>query len=95
LKIDRQFTAEISTSETRVGLVSAILTLAATMGLRVVVEGVETQQQRELLLELGCRTGQGFLWSKPIPAEAFNGSRWQFATQDPVTGARGDTPLAP
>jgi diguanylate cyclase (GGDEF)-like protein len=78
LKIDRRFTAEIATSGTGAGLVSAILTLAATMGLRVVAEGVETVVQRQLLLQLGCRSGQGYLWSRPLPPEAFTDSLWQF-----------------
>ncbi len=79
LKIDQQFIAEIASGGARAGLVAAIVTLAETMGLSVVAEGVETAAQRELLLALGCRTGQGFLWSPPIEPGGFDLSLWQFA----------------
>ena len=59
LKVDRQFTAEIASGSIRAGLVAAIVTLADTMGLRVVAEGVETVAQRDLLISLGCRYGPG------------------------------------
>jgi len=78
LKIDRQFVSEIASGSTRSGMISAILTLARTMGLRVVAEGVETEAQRNILLQLGCQYGQGYLWSRPLPASQFSGSLWQF-----------------
>jgi EAL domain-containing protein (putative c-di-GMP-specific phosphodiesterase class I) len=78
LKIDRQFISEIASGSTRSGIISAILTLARTMGLRVVAEGVETEAQRNVLLQLGCQYGQGYLWSRPLPASQFSGSLWQF-----------------
>jgi EAL domain-containing protein (putative c-di-GMP-specific phosphodiesterase class I) len=81
LKIDRQFVAEIVPGGARAGLVSAIVTLAQTMGLRVIAEGVETPVQRQLLLRLGCSYGQGYLWSRPLPAEKFTTSLWQFAPE--------------
>ncbi len=79
LKIDQQFTSAIASGGARAGLVAAIVTLAETMGLAVVAEGVETTEQRQLLLSLGCRAGQGYLWSAPLAPDDFDLSLWQFA----------------
>jgi EAL domain-containing protein (putative c-di-GMP-specific phosphodiesterase class I) len=51
-------------------IVDAVVHLAHALGLRVVAEGVETQQQREVLLALGCDELQGYLIARPMPAEA-------------------------
>jgi predicted signal transduction protein with EAL and GGDEF domain len=51
-------------------IVQAIVTLAQQLGLRVVAEEVETQEELELLRRLGCDLVQGFLFSKPMPVEA-------------------------
>jgi EAL domain-containing protein (putative c-di-GMP-specific phosphodiesterase class I) len=48
-----------------------ILTLAQSMGLSVVAEGVETEFQAAKLLEMGCKLGQGFLLARPMPGDAF------------------------
>ncbi|SDO75440.1 diguanylate cyclase (GGDEF) domain-containing protein [Nakamurella panacisegetis] len=87
LKIDRQFVAEIVPGGARAGLVSAIVSLADTMGLRVVAEGVETPVQHELLLRLGCRWGQGYFWSPPLTADRFTTSLWQFAPETRTVGS--------
>ena len=50
------------------GCVTAILDLGAALGMDVVVEGVETDEQRAFLLERGCRLAQGFLLGRPAPA---------------------------
>ncbi|MGD0830580.1 MAG: EAL domain-containing protein [Terracidiphilus sp.] len=52
-------------------IVQAILSLGRAMNLKVVAEGVETEQQREFLAGLGCHTYQGYLFSRPVPIEAF------------------------
>lgn len=52
-------------------LVQAIVQLAATLGIRVVAEGVETAAQREFLQRIGCAMLQGYLISRPQPADAF------------------------
>ena len=49
-------------------MVAAMITLAKNLGMEPVAEGVETEEQRAFLLDHGCRTGQGFLLSRPIPA---------------------------
>ena len=69
LKIDHTFTASMVTDPRRCALVGAILNLARTLDLDVVAEGVETCEQRQLLLDMGCRLAQGFLYSHPQPLD--------------------------
>ena len=52
-------------------IVRAIISLSQSLGLGVVAEGIETKEQHAFLLEYGCTTGQGYLFSRPIPAEDF------------------------
>jgi EAL domain-containing protein (putative c-di-GMP-specific phosphodiesterase class I) len=70
LKIDRAFVIEMDTPE-GLALVSTIIILAHALKLRVVAEGVETEQQMRQLLSLNCDEMQGFLFSKPVPADIF------------------------
>ncbi|WP_432536557.1 putative bifunctional diguanylate cyclase/phosphodiesterase [Kineococcus arenarius] len=67
LKLDAGFTAGITTSPRRAGMLEALLSLSATLGLRVVAEGVETAEQARLLTEMGCPLAQGWLFSRPVP----------------------------
>ncbi|CAM9425985.1 unnamed protein product [Discosporangium mesarthrocarpum] len=69
LKIDRSFVSGIGESESDENLTSAIVALANRLGLAVVAEGVETEEQARVLTELGCQELQGYLFSKPLPAE--------------------------
>ncbi len=71
LKIDRSFVSEMSVSAEGLSLVSTIITLAHSMRLKVVAEGVETEEQKRLLRLLGCNEMQGFLFSKAVPADEF------------------------
>jgi EAL domain-containing protein (putative c-di-GMP-specific phosphodiesterase class I) len=68
LKIDRSFVADLS-QDNVVGLVSAMIRMAEAIGLQPVAEGIETEEQRAFLLGQGCPLGQGYLFSKPAPAE--------------------------
>ncbi|KGM13537.1 putative bifunctional diguanylate cyclase/phosphodiesterase [Cellulomonas bogoriensis] len=70
LKIDRLFVSRLTADRAERGLVQAVLAVARSLDLQVVAEGVETQEQREELLALGCRQAQGYLFSRPVPAEA-------------------------
>jgi diguanylate cyclase (GGDEF)-like protein/PAS domain S-box-containing protein len=71
LKIDRAFVAEMTQDPRAAALVEAIATMARSLGLTVVPEGIETEAQREALLALGCRYGQGFLFGRPQPGAAY------------------------
>jgi diguanylate cyclase (GGDEF)-like protein/PAS domain S-box-containing protein len=69
LKVDRSFVAPLNTDPRARTLADSIVTLARMVGLDTVAEGVETPDQLDILLELGCTTGQGFLWSPAVPPE--------------------------
>jgi diguanylate cyclase (GGDEF)-like protein/PAS domain S-box-containing protein len=71
LKIDRSFMIEMTTAPTGLALVSTIINLAHSLKLGVVAEGVETEEQSRLLRLLNCDELQGYLFSKPVPAEIF------------------------
>ncbi len=70
LKIDRTFTAGVTADGKRGTLARTILTLAGTLGLRTVAEGVETPEQHAELVALGCDLGQGYLYARPMDREA-------------------------
>jgi diguanylate cyclase (GGDEF)-like protein/PAS domain S-box-containing protein len=69
LKIDRSFVANLGKEQGRV-MVTTMVGLARGLGLQPLAEGIETEEQRAFLLAQGCPLGQGYLFSKPAPAEA-------------------------
>ena len=69
LKIDRSFIRDLGMTPQSSAVVTAIIALARSLGLRVVAEGVENLRQMEVLHRLGCGVMQGFLFSKPQPPE--------------------------
>lgn len=71
LKIDLSFVRNMTTGPQGLALVSTIISLAHALKLKVVAEGVETEEQRRLLHLLGCDEMQGYLFSKPVPSEIF------------------------
>jgi EAL domain-containing protein (putative c-di-GMP-specific phosphodiesterase class I) len=71
LKIDRSFVIDMTAGPQGLALVSTIINLAHSLRLKVVAEGVETEEQSKLLRLLRCDEMQGFLFSKPLPAERF------------------------
>lgn len=71
LKLDRQFLVANLHSERHVAVIRLILNLAKTLGMKVIAEGVETKEQANLLLSLGCHYAQGYLYGKPEPAQKF------------------------
>jgi len=71
LKIDRSFIIDMVSGEEGLVLVSTIVSLAHALKLKVVAEGVETQEQLRLLRSLRCDEYQGYLFGKPVPAEIF------------------------
>jgi EAL domain-containing protein (putative c-di-GMP-specific phosphodiesterase class I) len=68
VKIDRSFVSSAPQDPMRAAIISAVMHLAGLVGLDVVAEGIETEEQRQTLVELGCRVGQGFLFGRPVPA---------------------------
>ncbi len=72
LKIDRTFTRNLSSDSSDMALSEAIIVMAHKLELRVIAEGVETEQQRDLLITAGCDYGQGYLFAKPMPTEQFD-----------------------
>jgi diguanylate cyclase len=69
LKIDRSFIENLSDSRNDQAIVTAVAALAKTLNLRLVAEGVETEAQRSLLIQLGCGHIQGWLLCKALPAQ--------------------------
>jgi EAL domain-containing protein (putative c-di-GMP-specific phosphodiesterase class I) len=67
LKIDRSFVQDIPGDRDDVAITSTIILMARQLGLDVIAEGIETAQQQHFLLQQGCRTGQGFYFSRPVP----------------------------
>jgi len=74
LKIDRSFVIDMTAGPEGLALVSTIINLAHSLKLKVVAEGVETEEQSRLLRLLNCDEMQGFLFSKPVPGEIFEAS---------------------
>ena len=72
LKIDQSFVREVPEDPHACSIVRAIITLAKSLELDIIAEGVETESQRQFLLENGCELYQGYLFSRPIPIEQFN-----------------------
>ena len=68
LKIDRSFVQRMNAGQQSLQIVQTILELARVLGMDVVAEGIETEEQSEMLQDLGCRYGQGYLFSPPLPA---------------------------
>ncbi len=71
LKIDQSFVRDIEDDTSDRAIVSTIIAMAQGLNLDVIAEGVETEQQRQLLLDKGCSHFQGYLFSKPVPLEQF------------------------
>jgi EAL domain-containing protein (putative c-di-GMP-specific phosphodiesterase class I) len=71
LKIDRSFVHDMTVGQQGTVLVSTIIKMAHSLQLKVVAEGVETEEQSTLLHALGCDESQGYLFGKPAPSELF------------------------
>jgi diguanylate cyclase (GGDEF)-like protein/PAS domain S-box-containing protein len=73
IKIDRTFVGEILVDPISGAVAQAIISFGKAMGLQVIAEGVETEEQRAFLARLGCHSFQGYLFSHPLPLGEFNG----------------------
>ena len=69
IKIDRSFITPLGEDKEAGAVVAAIVRLAKALRLSVIAEGVETDEQRQQLKEIGCAQAQGFLFSAPVPAD--------------------------
>ncbi|WP_461022534.1 putative bifunctional diguanylate cyclase/phosphodiesterase [Thalassiella azotivora] len=67
LKVDREFVRVLPGDVRTAALLRSVVDMAAALGLRTVAEGIETQQQRQVLAEMGFDLGQGYLFSRPVP----------------------------
>ncbi len=70
LKIDKSFITGIATNKNII--INSVITLGNSLGLRVIAEGIETQEQLQFLRDKGCELGQGYFLSKPLTAEIIN-----------------------
>jgi diguanylate cyclase (GGDEF)-like protein len=70
LKVDRHFVVDLEVSDSARSIVEAVLSVARTLGMRVVAEGVETEGQRDILVQMGCDELQGYLFARPMSAAA-------------------------
>jgi diguanylate cyclase (GGDEF)-like protein len=95
LKIDRSFVQGIGTSAEDDAIVRAVISMAQSLGLSVTAEGIETSEQARLLREWSCQTGQGYLFSRPLPAEQFTAL---FRARSPASShshSAGDVAMEP
>jgi diguanylate cyclase (GGDEF)-like protein len=72
LKIDRAFVRDLGTSRgTGASIAQTVIRLGQSLGLSIIAEGIETEEQAQMLMDLGCPLAQGFLYSKPVDSSAF------------------------
>ncbi|SIQ13570.1 EAL domain, c-di-GMP-specific phosphodiesterase class I (or its enzymatically inactive variant) [Micromonospora avicenniae] len=90
VKVDRSFVQGMATDPGDLAIVNAVVTLSQQFGLAVVAEGVESELTLELLQDIGCEIGQGFLFSRPLPYERLEA--WFGAQVDPETITSGELP---
>ncbi len=85
LKIDRSFVRDVCSNEQSAEIASSIIALGQNMHLQVIAEGVETEEQMEFLRSKGCNEAQGFLFSRPVPAEEMKKSFQEIVSRKVVT----------
>jgi EAL domain-containing protein (putative c-di-GMP-specific phosphodiesterase class I) len=88
VKIDDSFVQGMATDSSDLAIVRAVISLARALGLTVVAEGVESEMTLELLEEMGCEIGQGYLFSRPLPYERLEA--WFSAQTEPESTPTGE-----
>ena len=90
LKIDQSFVRDVITDADDAAIVTTIVGMANSLNLKIVAEGIETQEHSGFLRDLRCQIGQGYLFSKPVPADEFgtflNGYRIEEVSLPPASG---------
>ena len=71
LKIDRAFVSDITTNKVDADIVTTIIALSHSLNVKVIAEGVETEEQKALLAREGCDSMQGYLFGRPVPPDEF------------------------
>jgi EAL domain-containing protein (putative c-di-GMP-specific phosphodiesterase class I) len=71
IKIDKDFLKEIRDKDRNRMILNSVISLAGSLGMDIIVEGVETERQHKVLTEMGCRHFQGFYFSRPVPVDEF------------------------
>jgi EAL domain-containing protein (putative c-di-GMP-specific phosphodiesterase class I) len=79
LKIDRAFVRDILVDVASGAIAQTIISLGTAMGLSVIAEGVESAEQRDFLIGIGCHSFQGYLYSRPLPLKEFEAWSEEFA----------------
>ena len=87
LKIDQSFIQDIETQDSRT-IVETIIVMGQKLGLKIIAEGIETEQQRAILAKAGCNYGQGYLFAHPLSSDAFT-ALLRKASYFPETGRDG------
>jgi diguanylate cyclase (GGDEF)-like protein/PAS domain S-box-containing protein len=72
IKIDQSFVRDLTANEEGTRIVTALIGMGKSLHMQVVAEGVETREQLEILQQHGCSQGQGYYFSRPVPADEFN-----------------------
>ncbi len=81
IKVDKSFISEIDDNQTQKAIVQAILDLAVALDMSAIAEGIETEQQRDVLLEMGCKYGQGYWFGRPVTSDMAT----QILTESPLS----------
>jgi len=89
LKIDRTFVSKMNLARDSTEIVRTIVTLAHNLGMDVTAEGVETEEQRQYLLDMNCESGQGYYFAKPLDPEAASDLLQQCSQQECYVRSNG------
>lgn len=71
IKIDRSFTMNVGKDQKTLAIVDSIIYLARKLKIRIIAEGIETEDERKIMKDLGCEYGQGYLFAKPLAFDSF------------------------